>query len=224
MSSTALGEVKLWANAKEREKFENLAGAFAMVSGCQQQGAFACACAHARLLACGAPPVCEWLLQTPHTHATTGRPMQHEAAGHNGLCVDHPLVVCRSMNPRRRACMHLLMAVTACSSGTCGRRQQSSSCVCCVCLSNVLARPTPPAPHTHTTRNTDLFAILKCTEKLERAYVRDGIAAKDYEAQCEKLIAQFRMLWGSMKETVRRVGGWGVEGGWWLGVVDVIAL
>lgn len=49
----------------------------------------------------------------------------------------------------------------------------------------------------------DLFAILKCTEKLERAYVRDGINAKDYEAQCEKLIAQFRMLWGSMKETVR---------------------
>lgn len=54
---------------------------------------------------------------------------------------------------------------------------------------------------------TDLFAILKCTEKLERAYVRDGINAKDYEAQCEKLIAQFRMLWGSMKETVREEGG-----------------
>lgn len=48
----------------------------------------------------------------------------------------------------------------------------------------------------------DLYAILKCTEKLERAYVRDGVSAKDYEAQCEKLIAQFRMLWGSMKETV----------------------
>eukprot|EP00878_Enallax_costatus_P013385 GHUV01013996.1.p1 GENE.GHUV01013996.1~~GHUV01013996.1.p1 ORF type:complete len:109 (+),score=9.76 GHUV01013996.1:339-665(+) len=48
----------------------------------------------------------------------------------------------------------------------------------------------------------DLFAILKCTEKLERAYVRDGVTAKDYEAQCEKLIAQFRMLWGSMKQTV----------------------
>eukprot|EP00879_Flechtneria_rotunda_P008829 GHRR01009249.1.p1 GENE.GHRR01009249.1~~GHRR01009249.1.p1 ORF type:complete len:212 (+),score=46.06 GHRR01009249.1:393-1028(+) len=48
----------------------------------------------------------------------------------------------------------------------------------------------------------DLYAILKCTEKLERAYVRDVVSAKDYEAQCEKLIAQFRMLWGSMKETV----------------------
>jgi hypothetical protein len=53
-------------------------------------------------------------------------------------------------------------------------------------------------------RCADLFAILKCTEKLERAYVRDGVSARDYEAQCEKLIAQFRMLWGSMKETVRR--------------------
>lgn len=53
----------------------------------------------------------------------------------------------------------------------------------------------------------DLFAILKCTEKLERAYIRDGINAKDYEAQCEKLIAQFRMLWGSMKETVPSIEG-----------------
>eukprot|EP00775_Hariotina_reticulata_P006864 gene6864-7080_t len=48
----------------------------------------------------------------------------------------------------------------------------------------------------------DLYAILKCTEKLERAYVRDGVTAKEYEGQCEKLIAQFKMLWGSMKETV----------------------
>ncbi|WIA07968.1 hypothetical protein OEZ85_007442 [Tetradesmus obliquus] len=53
----------------------------------------------------------------------------------------------------------------------------------------------------------DLFAILKCTEKLERAYVRDGVSAKEYEAACEKLIAQFRMLWGSMKETVPSIEG-----------------
>jgi hypothetical protein len=26
MSASSLGEVKLWANAKEREKYENLAG------------------------------------------------------------------------------------------------------------------------------------------------------------------------------------------------------
>jgi hypothetical protein len=61
------------------------------------------------------------------------------------------------------------------------------------------------ALHTPAAVLPDLFAILKCTEKLERAYVRDGVTAKDYEAQCEKLIAQFRMLWGSMKETVRGI-------------------
>jgi ESCRT-I complex subunit VPS28 len=54
----------------------------------------------------------------------------------------------------------------------------------------------------------DLYAILKCTEKLERAYVRDGVTAKEYEGQCEKLIAQFKMLWGSMKETVRHPDTW----------------
>ncbi|KAK9828516.1 hypothetical protein WJX72_000513 [[Myrmecia] bisecta] len=48
----------------------------------------------------------------------------------------------------------------------------------------------------------DLFAILKATEKLERAYVRDAISAKDYEPACEKLIGQFRTLWESLKDTV----------------------
>ncbi len=56
-------------------------------------------------------------------------------------------------------------------------------------------------------RLADLYAILKCTERLERAYVRDGVSAKDYEAQCEKLIAQFRTLWGSMRTAVRATGG-----------------
>lgn len=72
----------------------------------------------------------------------------------------------------------------------------------------------PPFPSPPCDVCSDLFAILKCTEKLERAYIRDGINAKDYEAQCEKLIAQFRMLWGSMKETVR--GGGRLKGlrGW----------
>ena len=49
----------------------------------------------------------------------------------------------------------------------------------------------------------DLFAILKTTEKLERAYVRDAICAKDYEPACEKLIAQFKTLWDSLRDTVR---------------------
>ncbi len=50
--------------------------------------------------------------------------------------------------------------------------------------------------------HADLFAILKATEKLERAYVRDAISAKDYEPACEKLIAQFKTLWESLRDTV----------------------
>lgn len=92
------------------------------------------------------------------------------------------------MSPSRFHCATLLL----CPPLLLGvlRSCKSPACCCCCCCSCVFL-------------GADLFAILKCTEKLERAYVRDGIAAKDYEAQCEKLIAQFRMLWGSMKEMVR---------------------
>ncbi|KAJ7570728.1 hypothetical protein O6H91_01G133000 [Diphasiastrum complanatum] len=48
----------------------------------------------------------------------------------------------------------------------------------------------------------DLFAIIKTTEKLEKAYVRDVISPKDYEPACAKLIAQFRTLKTSLKDTV----------------------
>lgn len=48
----------------------------------------------------------------------------------------------------------------------------------------------------------DLYAILKTTEKLERAYVRDDISAKDYEPACRKLIAQFRTLWETLRDAV----------------------
>jgi hypothetical protein len=38
MSSSVLGEVKLWANAKEREKYENLAGGWCLgMHACDQQ-------------------------------------------------------------------------------------------------------------------------------------------------------------------------------------------
>lgn len=50
--------------------------------------------------------------------------------------------------------------------------------------------------------SADLFAILKTTEKLERAYVRDAISAKDYEASCTKLLAQFRTLCTTLKGEV----------------------
>ncbi|KAG1671620.1 hypothetical protein FOA52_006851 [Chlamydomonas sp. UWO 241] len=48
----------------------------------------------------------------------------------------------------------------------------------------------------------DLFAIIKATEKLERAYVRDAIKSDEYEVACEKLIQQFRVLAGSLKSVV----------------------
>eukprot|EP00983_Pelagomonas_calceolata_P130628 1161698-Pelagomonas_calceolata.AAC.6 len=48
----------------------------------------------------------------------------------------------------------------------------------------------------------DLFAILKATEKLERAYVRDAVAPELYERACEKLILQFKVLWGSLRHAV----------------------
>ncbi|CAI5956956.1 unnamed protein product [Closterium sp. NIES-64] len=40
----------------------------------------------------------------------------------------------------------------------------------------------------------DLYAIIKTTEKLEKAYVRDLISPADYEPACAKLIGQFRTL------------------------------
>jgi len=49
----------------------------------------------------------------------------------------------------------------------------------------------------------DLYTIVKTTEKLERAYVRDVISAKDYEPLCEKLIAQFRTLWETLRTEAR---------------------
>jgi hypothetical protein len=54
--------------------------------------------------------------------------------------------------------------------------------------------------------SSDLYAIVKTTEKLERAYVRDAISAADYEPACEKLIGQFRTLWETLRDTVRGRG------------------
>lgn len=48
----------------------------------------------------------------------------------------------------------------------------------------------------------DLYAILKSTEKLERAYVRDAISARDYEPACQRLIAHYRTLWSTVSESV----------------------
>jgi ESCRT-I complex subunit VPS28 len=48
----------------------------------------------------------------------------------------------------------------------------------------------------------DLFAIIKTTEKLEKAYVRDAISASEYEPACTKLIAQFKTLRTALKDLV----------------------
>ena len=52
------------------------------------------------------------------------------------------------------------------------------------------------------TASADLFAILKSTEKLERAYVRDAISAKEYEPLCSKLIGQYKTLYESLRDQV----------------------
>ncbi|KAI3984934.1 hypothetical protein MKX01_004702 [Papaver californicum] len=51
----------------------------------------------------------------------------------------------------------------------------------------------------------DLYAIIKSTEKLEKAYVRDLISSAEYEPECLKLIAQFKTLTSTLKVTVPSV-------------------
>ncbi|KAF6163268.1 hypothetical protein GIB67_025132 [Kingdonia uniflora] len=48
----------------------------------------------------------------------------------------------------------------------------------------------------------DLYAIIKTTEKLEKIYVRDTISSEEYEPECFKLIAQFKTLTSTLKDTV----------------------
>ncbi|KAL3522955.1 hypothetical protein ACH5RR_015789 [Cinchona calisaya] len=50
--------------------------------------------------------------------------------------------------------------------------------------------------------DAELFAIIKATEKLERAYIWDLISATEYEPQCQKLIAQFKTLSSALKHTI----------------------
>ncbi|MCL7051770.1 hypothetical protein MKW94_006877 [Papaver nudicaule] len=51
----------------------------------------------------------------------------------------------------------------------------------------------------------DLYAIIKTTEKLEKAYVRDLISSVEYEPECLKLIPQFKTLTSTLKVTVPSV-------------------
>lgn len=51
----------------------------------------------------------------------------------------------------------------------------------------------------------ELYAIIKTTEKLEKAYVRDLVSSADYEAECLKLIAQFKNLSTFLRDVVPSV-------------------
>ncbi|CAM8912029.1 hypothetical protein QQ045_031485 [Rhodiola kirilowii] len=51
----------------------------------------------------------------------------------------------------------------------------------------------------------ELYAIIKATEKLEKAYVRDVISSSEYEAECQKLIAHFKTLSSTLKDIIPSV-------------------
>jgi len=48
----------------------------------------------------------------------------------------------------------------------------------------------------------DLYAIIKTTEHLEKAYVKDAVSAAEYGPACTKLIAQFRTARGLVEMDV----------------------
>jgi len=53
-----------------------------------------------------------------------------------------------------------------------------------------------------TEAKADLFALIKTVDRLEKAYVRDHISAKEYETTCHNMIAKYRTLLNTMQDTV----------------------
>lgn len=51
----------------------------------------------------------------------------------------------------------------------------------------------------------ELCAIIKATEKVERAYIRDIISPSEYEIECQKLIAHFKTLSSTLKGTILNI-------------------
>ncbi|KAJ8761622.1 hypothetical protein K2173_004398 [Erythroxylum novogranatense] len=47
----------------------------------------------------------------------------------------------------------------------------------------------------------ELYAIIKATENLEKAYGRDILYSSEYDIECQKLIAHFKTLGSTLKET-----------------------
>ena len=48
----------------------------------------------------------------------------------------------------------------------------------------------------------DLFSIIRTSQEIEKAYMRDALEASVYAKQCSKLIAQFRTLWKMIGDKV----------------------
>lgn len=51
----------------------------------------------------------------------------------------------------------------------------------------------------------DIYAILVCTEHLEKAYIKDTITAQEYTSVCGKLIAQFKAAMTVFQNQVKEV-------------------
>lgn len=51
----------------------------------------------------------------------------------------------------------------------------------------------------------ELYSIIKTTEHLERAYIKDAVTAEEYAAACRKLISQFRTLRDAVSDHVPSV-------------------
>ncbi|XP_010268824.1 PREDICTED: vacuolar protein sorting-associated protein 28 homolog 2-like [Nelumbo nucifera] len=54
-------------------------------------------------------------------------------------------------------------------------------------------------------RFADLYAIIKATERLEKAYLRDIISPAAYESECSKLISHFKTMVPFLDDTVPSV-------------------
>lgn len=51
----------------------------------------------------------------------------------------------------------------------------------------------------------ELYAIIRATEKLEKAYIRDIISPSEYEIECQKLITHFKTLASTLKDTIPNI-------------------
>lgn len=50
--------------------------------------------------------------------------------------------------------------------------------------------------------SAELYALIRATEKLEKAYVQSLMGAQEYERECQSLLAKFKTLKGSIESDV----------------------